>query len=974
MDYEMPFGFSVEGKQDFSPPTTFPSPCQSPTISSNYLHLTHQDKFFEDVALQGATFDTTIRYRPQLPTVRSGPTGRPPPLPPEDLPQATTSREPSRLQTSLEKRSVAQPKQGTVGNSDLQILEGEHTNDDLLSLPENNHNPTDPPNPHGSQTITTPAGCPHDDPDLEPPLTPEAFIAAIKSVLDPSNNTYSRTEEPLFCFDMTPEAAEKNATLLASYDYDIEAAIAAQSHSPVGYGSEFRQASTLEPLLSRHPLWPQLKDILNHGVEFPLMPISRMDRQLDLDFHQQRGNHKSAKVHSDIVRDNLTEDVNHGFALPLPMRCLSEIKDASLAPLGMQIQKTIDETGATVPKYRMTHDQTFRGPSGLSVNTRTNKETLPPCMYGRVLLRMTHYILYLRARFPEKRILIGKYDIKAAYRRAHFKANLVAECLTTFDGLLFAALRLTFGGAACPNYWSIHSEIIGDIANDLIQCPAWDPATLASPLQPLLPLPLRSESDEPFASAAEMSVEMPDNALGLVDVYLDDFPPVCVDINDNAERCAAAVPLAIHILGRPIAPNEPIPRDDLLSVKKTLGEGQMAETRIVLGWQFQTRSLRIQLTPEKLTCWSRAIDVHLASKSVKVEDIHTTLGRLQHVGLMLPASRHFLSRIHDLVSAGTTQRRKWTRLPAAVKADLRLFQDILQIVTHRGASMNNVVFRKPTHFYRSDASSHGLGGYNISTGAAWRLPLPSNILSYVTLNTLEFLGCLLTLWIDIHLGNTPPQSCILSQTDSTSAEGWLYKSNFHPERCPSQLLVARKLAHLTINADVCLYSQWFPGDLNVVSDLLSRRFDLTDDALTDLVLSSVPDQVPNGFKILALPTEIDSWTTSLLQTASANQELPHRRMTPKPGHGNDGAHTSAPSALAMTPTFNPLIEPAATESSVPLPRPSATQPSAPPDILSSQLESLKPPSHMWRRPFGLTTGLTQDSTATEKWRSFYNAN
>jgi hypothetical protein len=40
-----------------------------------------------------------------------------------------------------------------------------------------------------------------------------------------------------------------------------------------------------------------------------------------------------------------------------------------------------------------------------------------------------------------------------------------------------------------------------------------------------------------------------------------------------------------------------------------------------------------------------------------------------------------------------------------------------------GVSFNNLVFRKPTLIYRSDASEFGVGGYNIVSGVAWRLEL-----------------------------------------------------------------------------------------------------------------------------------------------------------------------------------------------------------------------------------------------------------
>jgi len=156
----------------------------------------------------------------------------------------------------------------------------------------------------------------------------------------------------------------------------------------------------------------------------------------------------------------------------------------------------------------MTHDQTFPGTSGLSVNIRTIKEKLPPCVYGRVLLRLTHYIVDLRAKHPEKRILVGKYDLKSAYRRAHLSGPSVAECLTIFENRLYASLRFTFGGTPFPNLWSSHSEIITDLANDLIQCDQWDHTVLRSPIQDQLPPPLRSDSNEPFAKARKLAVQL----------------------------------------------------------------------------------------------------------------------------------------------------------------------------------------------------------------------------------------------------------------------------------------------------------------------------------------------------------------------------------------------------------------------------------------------------------------------------------
>jgi hypothetical protein len=152
----------------------------------------------------------------------------------------------------------------------------------------------------------------------------------------------------------------------------------------------------LEELLHHHPHWSHLRNVLSHGATFPLNYISPEDRKQDLLFHRQRGNHKSANNYKQVLEKIITEDVECGFALPLPTAILHLIPNASLAPLGCHLQETINERGEKIPKYRMTHDQTFPGPSGKSVNLCINQDLLPPCMYSFVLLRSLHYIISLR--------------------------------------------------------------------------------------------------------------------------------------------------------------------------------------------------------------------------------------------------------------------------------------------------------------------------------------------------------------------------------------------------------------------------------------------------------------------------------------------------------------------------------------------------------------------------------------------------
>ncbi len=93
----------------------------------------------------------------------------------------------------------------------------------------------------------------------------------------------------------------------------------------------------------------------------------------------------------------------------------------------------------------------------------------------------------------------------------------------------------------------------------------------------------------------------------------------------------------------------------------------------------------------------------------------------------------------------------------------------------------------------------------------------------------------------------------------------LRKSNF-ADRTDKQVhfSTARKLADILLTTETCLYSQWFPGEENLIADSLSRDFHISDSRLSDLLLTHFPEQAPFGLRILPIPPEIASWLTCLL--------------------------------------------------------------------------------------------------------------
>jgi hypothetical protein len=217
------------------------------------------------------------------------------------------------------------------------------------------------------------------------------------------------------------------------------------------------------------------------------------------------------------------------------------------------------------------------------------------------------------------------------------------------------------------------------------------------------------------------------------------------------------------------------------------------------------------------------------------DELETLVGRLNHICFIIPLARHFMSRLRWLLQGARAGRG--IRLRPQVLADLRLWLSFL-LIAFKGISLNLISFRAPTHVFRSDVAEHGIGGGCGLSGKAWSLKLPPDCRvgcrEGISLNLFEFLGGIISVWVEILAGRVQAGSCLLAQGDSTSATGWLRKSNFSDNNHPLQLEAARHLAFIILDAGVLLYSQWFAGKKNGMSDSLSRDTHLSARELTSL--------------------------------------------------------------------------------------------------------------------------------------------
>ena len=100
------------------------------------------------------------------------------------------------------------------------------------------------------------------------------------------------------------------------------------------------------------------------------------------------------------------------------------------------------------------------------------------------------------------------------------------------------------------------SEIITDLANNILASADWDPTRTHSPHHAKTPKKNILDENIPFEKVLPADVALTPLKHGKFDCYIDNLIPFILHSGDNAERAANAVPLAMHIISRPVHPNK----------------------------------------------------------------------------------------------------------------------------------------------------------------------------------------------------------------------------------------------------------------------------------------------------------------------------------------------------------------------------------------------------------------------------------
>ncbi len=136
----------------------------------------------------------------------------------------------------------------------------------------------------------------------------------------------------------------------------------------------------------------------------------------------------------------------------------------------------------------------------------------------------------------------------------------------------------------------------------------------------------------------------------------------------------------------------------------------------------------------------------------------------------------------------------------------------------------------------------------------------------------------------------------------------------------------------------------------------------------------VPQQVPFGFKICLVPTEIASWLICLLRSQPQKEQWNQAQAPSKLSLGRDISNSSnqVQSQMILTSTISPRSK--KSRDWAPLLKQSEKEDSVLKDLILSRPNHVEPPSTAWHRPFAWQIDLTQNLTKMENLLYFYTDN
>ncbi len=214
-------------------------------------------------------------------------------------------------------------------------------------------------------------------------------------------------------------------------------------------------------------------------------------------------------------------------------------------------------------------------------------------------------------------------------------------------------------------------------------------STLQSPAQHLVPDKIVLANDAPFGIGRDLIDDIPVDPRGKVDLYINDFVGLTVDINNNAVRLEQAPLLAVGSTALEVSEVEPLPRNDMEAWPKLIAETGLTKQKSILGWLLDFCLMTIALPDNKFHAYSKAIFEMMDRGWTSKGELETIIGRWVHLGQIIPTIHHFLSRLRFLKQQA--ENRRQIKINEQCHDDLKLLLLVLG-KCHQRIDLNLIAF------------------------------------------------------------------------------------------------------------------------------------------------------------------------------------------------------------------------------------------------------------------------------------------
>ena len=688
----------------------------------------------------------------------------------------------------------------------------------------------------------------------------------------------------------------------------------------VQFVSKVRNRPCLHHLVQNlpHPAAKYLGHLRNIGAPIQcLTPDWTLSRRDDA---AQRGSHQSARHYIAFSESEMADMIRKGYWVVLPYSVVKDLPNLRLSPMGVVPQRE--------RRPRTIVDYSFSG-----INHEAARGAPPEAMqFGKALSRILQRILAANPRHGPTYML--KLDLSDGFYRVRLRAEDIPTLGVAFpvgpgeDPLVALPLTLPMGWTESPPYFCSATETAVDLIN-LHAAHSWDPPR--HPLEPAagtqppqngrhcitVPTPT-------FAAPPRITVppRLPPaqrrhhrRPLAYGDVFVDDeillaqgtphqlhrFKRQALHINDWIFR-------ANDRRDNPTGHKEPISESKLLK-----GDACWSTTKVILGWTLDTLRGTIELPAHRKTRLRDILTAALLRKRVSVQSWQKLLGELRSMVMGIPGGQGLFSQLQVALQRRAHHR---VRIHKEAKACLQDFYTLAQDLVQRPTRMAEIVPTHPLYAGCCDASRAGMGGvwlpsldpyYPQHPPYVWRTPFPpqvqrelittTNPSGTITNSDLELAGTIAHAGALAH--HRDIRECTVAIfSDNTPAVVWGTKASTTTTG-PAAYLLRTASLHQRRHRYL-LQHAYIPGPANVLADIASRRFDLSDDALLHR-LTALSPHAQNWQMLTTSPELVSQLTCDLLRT---RPDRPYLRNAPAPSTfsgQNTGCRTR--NRWAWTPSY-----------------------------------------------------------------------